>query len=82
MNAIAPRAHATPITGTLYGSIKRMLEDGLIEEVRDTRPKQQDERRPYHRITSHGRKIAIAETARLATLLKQARASGLAPRSA
>jgi DNA-binding PadR family transcriptional regulator len=67
--------------GTLYGSIKRMLQDGLIKEVGErSDPEQSDERRRYYRITSHGRKLAMAESARLASLLSQARASGLAPR--
>jgi DNA-binding PadR family transcriptional regulator len=67
--------------GTLYGSIKRMLQDGLIKEV-EKRPESghDDERRRYYRITPQGRKVAMAEAARLATLLSQARASGLVPR--
>ena len=68
--------------GTLYGSIKRMLEDGLIEEVPQRDSRHDDERRRYYRITRHGRKVAMAESARLASLLSQARASGLAPRRA
>lgn len=67
--------------GTLYGSIKRMLEEGLIEEVGERPdPEHDDERRRYYRITRHGRQAAIAESERLARLLKQARASGLALR--
>jgi DNA-binding PadR family transcriptional regulator len=67
--------------GTLYGSIKRMLQDGLIEEVEERPdPEHDDERRRYYRITRHGRKVAMAESARLARLLHQARASGLSPR--
>ena len=67
--------------GTLYGSIKRMLQDGLIEEL-DERPdpEHDDVRRRYYRITSFGRAVAMAESARLAKLLGQARASGLAPK--
>jgi DNA-binding PadR family transcriptional regulator len=67
--------------GTLYGSIKRMLDDGLIVEV-DERPDRQndDERRRYYRLTRLGREVARAETDRLATLLRQARAVGLTPR--
>jgi DNA-binding PadR family transcriptional regulator len=67
--------------GTLYGSIKRMLEDGLIVEV-DERPDpdNDDERRRYYRLTSFGREVAEAEADRLTTLLRQARAAGLAPR--
>jgi DNA-binding PadR family transcriptional regulator len=68
--------------GTLYGSIKRMLHDGLIEEL-DERPdpEHDDVRRRYYRITSSGRKAAIEESARLTKLLRQARATGLAPRT-
>jgi DNA-binding PadR family transcriptional regulator len=64
--------------GTLYGTIKRLLEDGLIQEL-DERPdpEHDDTRRRYYRITSFGRRVAIAESARLAKLLGQARASGL-----
>ncbi len=66
--------------GTLYGSIKRMLEDGLIDELSDRqRPDDDDERRRYYRITSFGRSVAQAEAARLTNLLRQARAAGLTP---
>ncbi len=69
--------------GTLYGSIKRMLEDGLISEI-DARPARQedDERRRYYRITPFGRDIARAEADRLTVLLRQARAVGLTPKRA
>jgi DNA-binding PadR family transcriptional regulator len=68
--------------GTLYGSIKRMLEEGLIEEL-DERPDpdHDDERRRYYRITPLGRKAAREESARLMKLLRQARATGLAPKT-
>jgi DNA-binding PadR family transcriptional regulator len=68
--------------GTLYGSIKRLLHDGLIEEL-DERPdpEHDDVRRRYYRITPRGRKAAIEEASRLAKLLRQARASGLAPKT-
>ena len=66
--------------GTLYGSIKRMLEQGLIEEARP-RPGEEagDERRRYYRLTRLGRRAAEAEAARLSDLLKEARARGLLP---
>jgi DNA-binding PadR family transcriptional regulator len=69
--------------GTLYGSIKRMLEEGLIIEV-DARPSrnEDDERRRYYRITQFGRDIAQAEADRLTVLLRQARAVGLMPKRA
>jgi DNA-binding PadR family transcriptional regulator len=63
--------------GTLYGSIKRMLEDGLIAE-HEPRAASGDERRRYYRLTAFGRRVASAETARLESLYKQARAAGLA----
>jgi DNA-binding PadR family transcriptional regulator len=65
--------------GTLYGSIKRMLHDGLIEELDERRGADRDDaRRRYYRITPRGRKTAGAEIARLAKLVRQARATGLA----
>jgi DNA-binding PadR family transcriptional regulator len=67
--------------GTLYGSIKRMLDDGLIVELDDRPdPDDDDERRRYYRLTPLGRGVAQAEADRLATLLRQARAAGLTVR--
>ncbi|MEO8503160.1 MAG: PadR family transcriptional regulator [Acidobacteriota bacterium] len=62
--------------GTLYGSIRRMLEQGLIEEV-ERRAPADDERRRYYRLTKFGRRTAEAEASRLAELLGKARAHGL-----
>lgn len=60
--------------GTLYGTIKRMLEAGLIEET-DERPDPalDDERRRYYRITALGKRAAQAEAARLSRLLDAAK---------
>jgi DNA-binding PadR family transcriptional regulator len=60
--------------GTLYGSIKRMLVDDLIEES-DERPNPEldDSRRRYYRITDFGRRVAGAEAARLESLVRSAR---------
>jgi DNA-binding PadR family transcriptional regulator len=60
--------------GTLYGSIKRMLADGLIEES-DERPDPEldDSRRRYYRITDFGRRVAGAEAERLQSLVDTAR---------
>lgn len=67
--------------GTLYGSIKRMLEDGLIIEVESRlSPAEDDERRRYYRITPFGRDVARAEADRLTVLLAQASGVGLTPR--
>ena len=64
--------------GTLYGSIKRMLSDGLIEEM-DERPDPEldDERRRYYRLTDLGHRVAVAEAERLERLVKNARAKKL-----
>ena len=68
--------------GTLYSSIHRMLEQGLIEELRESPdPESSDERRRYYRLTSWGRQVALAEAQRLTDLLAQARATGLIPKS-
>jgi DNA-binding PadR family transcriptional regulator len=66
--------------GTLYRSIQRMLEEGLLTEVRERpAPEEDDERRRYYRITSFGTAVARAEVLRLSELVKLARAAGLAP---
>jgi DNA-binding PadR family transcriptional regulator len=61
--------------GTLYRSIQRMLEQGLLVETRE-RPEDDDERRRYYRITPYGASVARAEAARLTELVRLARASG------
>jgi len=66
--------------GTLYRSIQRMLEDGLITEVRERpAPEEDDERRRYYRITALGSAVARAEAARLRALVKLAHRAGFAP---
>jgi DNA-binding PadR family transcriptional regulator len=67
--------------GTLYRSIDRMVQQGLIREI-STRPARDidDERRRYYRITPFGREVAMAESRRLSQMLDLARAKGLAPR--
>ncbi len=63
--------------GTLYRSLHRMLEQGLIVEIEE-RPDSghDDERRRYYRITSFGAAVAEAEAQRLTELVRLARASG------
>lgn len=59
--------------GTLYGSIKRMLAEGLIEELGERPdPALDDERRRYYRLTSFGLRVAQAEAQRLAHLVRVA----------
>ncbi|MGE0814621.1 MAG: PadR family transcriptional regulator [Vicinamibacterales bacterium] len=66
--------------GTLYRSIQRMVEQGLIEEC-ETRPApaEDDERRRYYRLTPFGLDVARAETERLHALVQIARAHGVVP---
>jgi DNA-binding PadR family transcriptional regulator len=66
--------------GTLYSSIRRMLEQGLIEELAESPdPSSTDERRRYYRLARFGKRVAAAEVERLNGLLQQARATGLVP---
>jgi DNA-binding PadR family transcriptional regulator len=70
--------------GTLYGTIKRLLEAGLIEES-DQRPDADadDERRRYYRLTGVGQRVAEAEARRyndLANLARRKRLLGKAPK--
>jgi DNA-binding PadR family transcriptional regulator len=54
-------------TGSLYGSIRRMIEAGLIEETSDRPdPELDDERRRYYGLTNFGRRVLTAEAARIA----------------
>jgi DNA-binding PadR family transcriptional regulator len=64
--------------GTLYGTVKRLLAAGLIEES-DERPDPEldDERRRYYRLTESGRQVAIAELERLSNLIRVAQARQL-----
>jgi len=59
--------------GTLYGSVKRMLAEGLIEET-DLRPDPEldDQRRRYYRLTGLGERVCAAELARLQALVRRA----------
>jgi DNA-binding PadR family transcriptional regulator len=60
--------------GTLYGAIKRMLADGLIEETAERPdPALDDQRRRYYRITLVGERACAAEVQRMETLLRNAR---------
>lgn len=66
---------------TLYASVKRLLEQGLIEELAERPdPRNDDERRRYYRLSTMGRKVATAEARRLERLLADARATGLLPK--
>ena len=66
--------------GTLYRSIQRMLEQGLLLETQERpAPELDDQRRRYYRITPLGSAVAQAEAARMSKLVRWARALGFAP---
>ena len=65
--------------GTLYTTIHRLLDQGLIDEL-DARPADDDQRRRYYRLTTLGRQVAQRELARLSELVALGRHAGLAPK--
>lgn len=66
------------LPGTLYNLVKRMLDDGWIEEL-DERPDPRidDERRRYYRLTGLGQQVLAREAERLAKMVSVARRRGL-----
>lgn len=67
--------------GTLYTTLRRLLEQGLIVELADREVASgQDERRRHYRLTPAGRRAAQRELARLGELVDLGRRAGLAPR--
>lgn len=68
--------------GTLYGSLQRMLDAGLIEEAerpRRAKPGDDDERRRYYRLTPEGRRVLSLEVTRLSDIVAHARRKQLLP---
>ena len=65
-------------TGTLYTALGRLEALGLVEEsARRPAAADDDERRRYYQLTGIGRRVLEAETARLDTLVRHARARGV-----
>jgi DNA-binding PadR family transcriptional regulator len=63
--------HIRLLPGTLYSTIKRLLNDGLLEEVHAPRGADSDDaRRRYYRVTKQGRAAAEAETRRMTVLVR------------
>ncbi len=66
--------------GTLYGSIQRMLKDGLIVEVEArAQPIHGEERRRYYRLTGFGQRVLQAEARRLEQLVHLAQSKRVLP---
>lgn len=60
--------------GAVYTTIRRLTEDGLIEESGERRdPQLDDQRRRYYRLTARGRRAAAAEVRRLESILAATR---------
>lgn len=69
--------------GTLYRTIQRLVEQGVIvETVPKPAPLFDDERRRYYKLTPFGHRVARAETARLTELVRSATSAGLSPEPA
>lgn len=68
--------------GTLYGTLKRLLEAGMVEECGERAdPEMNEERRRYYRITATGRDAAVQEARRLEKLVRSAKARFLLART-
>ena len=55
--------------GTLYGTLNRLVQDGLIEEATDRVSRDDTERRRYYALTADGRAVALAELTRLQNMV-------------
>ena len=74
MQEVAERAGVRLGPGTLYTTIRRLLDEGLVVERRSLPDDDKDDpRRRYYRLTAYGRAAARAEAARLNELVRQAR---------
>ncbi len=72
-----------PGSGTLYGTIKRLLARGMIRESGERPdPEMDDERRRYYALTSFGRRVLEAEIGRLQQVVSVAKIKNLVPRRA
>lgn len=66
------------LPGTLYATLARMVETGLLEETDPPGPRA-DRRRRYYRVTPRGHRVATLEAERLSRLLELARRQGMTP---
>lgn len=61
-----------PGPGTLYDNLKRLLDDGLIDE-RQSNKEGEDARRRYYRLNSFGKRVLKAELQRLEGVVRDAK---------
>jgi len=65
-------------TSTVYAAIKRLVEDGLLEESPLPAPESsKGPRRRYYRITGFGKEVARAEGLRISRLQRMVEESSL-----
>jgi DNA-binding PadR family transcriptional regulator len=57
--------------GTMYGTLNRLVAEGLIAETTDRVSRTEGERRRYYELTPNGRAVAVAELHRLQTVLQR-----------
>jgi len=79
MSAVEERSGASIslLPGTLYNTLARMVDEGLVAEVDGPEYTIRGGKRKYYRVTPLGRAAALAETRRLEVLLRMAEQSGL-----
>lgn len=58
---------------TLYGTLKRLVEQRLAEETAHRPTTGDDQRRRYYRLTGLGERVCAAEAERLASLVRRTR---------
>ena len=82
MQAVEASSNAVVLMGpaTLYGTLKRLAEAGLIEETARRPAVGDDQRRRYYQLTGLGRAVCLAESDRLADLIRRTR-TNLRPRA-
>jgi DNA-binding PadR family transcriptional regulator len=67
--------------GTLYTTLQRLLDLGLIEAIDPGRSAAHDSRRRYYRLTDTGKSLLKADLGRMDMVVKLARQRKLAPAS-
>jgi DNA-binding PadR family transcriptional regulator len=60
---------------TLYGTLKKLVEHGLAEELAHRPGPDDDQRRRYYRMTGLGQQVCAAEADRLSSLVRMTRAN-------
>jgi DNA-binding PadR family transcriptional regulator len=77
MREVSERTGTPLRPGTLYRALSRLLDEGLVEELDESRTDDGDERRRNYRLTGLGLEVARAEARRLQEQVGHARARRL-----